>query len=171
MAKKSTITVTNRGESLKNRNAALARRLAGGNVHGGGNRALPLKEPERWHTYLANTYLNEGEFYAMKEKGWVPLEVEDLACSVDESGYRLSETGQLVRGPRGEEMLFKMDKRDYRLLEQAKAAQNMRGIGSQSKIKNDMAEAAAGALGSEAADYIHGLDGAVVDRITGGESA
>lgn len=169
MARKSAITVTNRGESLKNRNAALARRLAG-NVHGGGNRALPLKEPERWHTYVANTYLNESEFYDMKQKGWVPLEVGDLGCSVEESGYRLSETGHLVRGPRGEEMLFKMDKADYRLLEAAKTAQNMRGIGSQSKIRTDMAEAAAGALGSEAADYIHGLDGAVVDRITGGEA-
>jgi hypothetical protein len=106
----------------------------------------------------------------MKQKGWVPLEADDLDCAVEESGFRLSETGHLVRGPRGEEMIFKMDRDDYRQLEAAKASQNMRGIGSQKRIKSDMAEAAAGALGSEAADYIHGLDGAVVDRITGGEA-
>ncbi len=60
---------------------------------------------------------------------------------------------------------------DYRLLSDAKTDANMRGIGSAKKIKADMAEAAGSQIGSEAGDYIHGLDGAVIDRITGGDAA
>ena len=171
MPRKSNITVTDRADSAKTRNAALARRLASGNVQGGGNRQIPLKEAARWHTYIANTYLNEGQFYGMRQKGWVPLEPADLNCSVEESGFRLSVDGYLVRGPRGEEMVFKMEKDDYAALAAAKTAANMRGIGSASNIKADMANVAGSALGSEAGDYIHGLDGAVVDRITGGDAA
>lgn len=171
MARKSSITVTDRADSAKSRNAALARRLASGNLQGGGNRAIPLKEAERWHTYIANTYLNEGQFYDMRQKGWVPLEPGDLSCKVEESGFRLSEDGYLVRGPRGEEMVFKMEKEDYAALVAAKTAANMRGIGSASKIKHDMANAAGNTLGSEAGDYIHGLSGGVIDTITGGDAS
>lgn len=173
MARKSQITVTARAEGVKNahaeiarRNPALARRLAG-NPFGGGSRAVPLKEPERWHTYVANTYVNESEFLLMKERGWEPLTEDDLACPVSESGFRKSPDGYLVRGEMGREMVFKMDVEDYRLLEQAKTNANMKGIGSAKKIKSDMAEAAASSMGDEAASYIHNLDGQVIDRITG----
>ena len=46
--------------------------------------------------------------------------------------------------------------------------QNKQGIGATSKIKADLAEAAGSQLGSEAGDYIHGLDGQVIDQIAGG---
>lgn len=170
MARKSNITVSDRADAAKTRNTALARRLAG-SVHGGGNRAIPLKEPARWQTYIANTYQDESAFYQMKEKGWVPLEPADLDCKVEDSGFRLSPDGYLVRGAQGREMVFKMDADDYRQLAMAKTAANMRGIGSASKIKSDMANAAGSALGSEAGDYIHGLSGGVIDTITGGEAS
>lgn len=177
MARKSSITVTNRAEGAKNaavelarRNPALARRLAS-NPHGSGSRSIPLKEPGRWHTYVANTYLDESAFLRMKEGGWVPLTTDDLACKVEESGFRLSPDGYLVRGVNGQEMVFKMPAEDYRLLVQAKTDANLKGIGSQSKIKQDMAEAASGQMGDEAASYISKLDGKVVDTITGGSAA
>lgn len=173
MARKSQITVSNRADALKSgaaelarRNPALARRLAG-NPFGGGTRAIPLKEPERWHTFIANTYVDESAFLRMKENGWVPLTPDDLACAVEESGFRLSPDGYLVRGPQGQEMVFKMDREDYRLLADAKTQANLKGIGSASKIKADMAEAAASQMGDEAANYIANLPGQVVDRITG----
>jgi hypothetical protein len=171
MARKSQITVTNRAETAKTRNVALARRLASGNVQGGGTRALPLKEPQRWHTYIANTYLNESEFYDMKQKGWEPLAPEDLGCKVEDSGFTLSTDGYLVRGVQGKEMVFKMDKADYDLLVTAKTSQNLRGIGSAKKVKADIAEAAGSQLGDEAGSYINSLDGQVIDRITGGDGA
>ena len=161
--RKSQIAVSSRGDAARTANVALARRLAG-NVHGGGSRSIPLKEPKRWHVYIANTYANENEFYEMREKGWVPLEVSDLACPVEESGFRL-ENGALVRGEKGREMAWKMDAADYKLLEMAKRDQNMRGIGSAKKVKADMAEAAASQHGSEAADFIHNMPGQVIDSL------
>lgn len=168
MARKSQINVTNRADSAKTRNTVLARRLASGNLQGGGNRAIPLKEPERWYTRIDNTLTDEQMFYKMvHEKGYEPLKPEDLSCTPEQAGFRVSEDGNLVRGARGEEMAFKMAKEDRAILDAHQTAYNMRGIGSASKIKADMAEAAGGALGSAAGDYIHGLEGAVVDRITG----
>jgi len=177
MPRKSQITVTDRADAAKNstaelarRNPALARRLAG-NPHGSGSRSVPMKEPGRWHTYIANTYENEGEFLQMKEGGWVPVTADDLACKVEESGFRLSTDGYLVRGPQGQEMLFKMSTDDYRLMAQAKTNANMHGIGSSKKVKADLAEAAGSQLGDEAAEFMNSLDGQVVDRITGGDAA
>ena len=168
MAKKQ-ITVTSRGDLQKTRNLALARRLAG-NVHGGAPRALPLNEPDRWQVYEANTYANENEFYLMRERGWVPLEASDLACPIEESGYRLNEAGALVRGERGKEMLWKMEKSDYAVLMAAKTAQNNKGIGSAKQTRQDLANAIAGPMGSEAADFIYNSPGSVIDTITGGEA-
>jgi hypothetical protein len=166
--RKSQISVTSRADGQKTRNAALARRLAG-NVQGGGSRSLPLKEPQRWHTYIANTFLNEDEFYRMRhERGWEPLMPEDLACKPEEAGFMVSPDGYLVRGPQSKEMVFKMDAEDYKLLEAAKTQQNLKGIGSAKKIKADMAEAAAASHGSEAADYVNNLPGQVVDGLIDG---
>lgn len=170
MARKSQITVTDRAELAKNRatlaarNPALARRLAG-NPFGSGSKAIPMKEQGRWHTYIANTYVDESAFLRMKENGWVPVTEDDLACTVEESGFRKSTDGYLVRGPQGQEMLWKMDAEDYRLLQDAKTQANLKGIGSRKKIQADMAEAASGQLGDEAAEYINNLPGQVVDTI------
>lgn len=171
MARKSNITVTSRADAAKTRNVALARRLASGRIHTSGTKDVPLKEPQRWHTHIASALLDESRFYQMKQNGWVPLTPADLDCPVEESGFSLSPDGYLVRGPQGKEMIFKMDKADYRLLEQAKTDANMRGIGSASKVRSDMAEAASGTLGDEAANYISKLPGQVIDTITGGEAA
>ena len=47
-----------------------------------------------------------------------------------------------------------MPKVSYDKVQMAKAHANVKGIGSQTAARNDAAEAAGGALGSEAADYI-----------------
>lgn len=176
MPRKSVITVSDRSEGSKNaavelarRNPALARRLAG-NPHGAGSRTIPMKEVGRWQTYISNAEINEGENLVMKERGWVPVTPDDLGCPVDETGFRLSPDGYLVRGPQGKEMLWKMAAEDYRLLQQVKTDYNLKGIGSASKIKQDMASAASSQMGDEAASYINNLEGQVVDTITGGQA-
>jgi hypothetical protein len=173
VARKTQITVTDRAEGARNsavslarRNPALAKRLAG-NPFGSGSRAVPMKEEGRWHTYIANTYVDESAFLRMRENGWVPVTPEDLACTVEESGFRKSPDGYLVRGPQAQEMLWKMDVDDYRLLEQAKTDANLRGIGSKSKIKEDMANAGAAQFGDEGGAYISKIGNNVVDRIGG----
>ena len=164
MSRKSAITVTRRADAVKTTNAALARRLAG-NPHGAGSRQVPIKDASEWQTYIENTYNNANAFYEMKERGWVPMLPADLACPVEDSGFQVSPDGYLVRGPQGQEMLFKMAASDYALLMAAKTRVNLQGIGSASKIRTDMAEAASKQLGSEAADYIHDLPGQVVDTL------
>ena len=168
--RKNPVTVTSRADAVKTANVALRRRLAG-NPNVMGRREIPLKEPHRWATYIENTYADENAFYDMKEGGWVPLTPDDLACPVDESGFRLSESGYLVRGPKEQEMVFKMAIEDYRLLEQAKAAVNSRGIGSAKKVKADMAEAGAQQFGGEAGDFLSKMPGQVVDTLIGQPSS
>ena len=180
MARKSNISVTSRAETAKNRtlaqlreNPVLARRLASGNLQGGGNATVPLKEADRWYTRRDNQLADPNMFYRLvHEMGYQPVRAEDLQDGITPSmiGYRVTEDGYLVQGPAGqEEMLFKMDKADRALLDQAMTEQNLRGVGSASKIKADMAEAAASQMGSEAADYVNGLSGSVIDQIAGAQ--
>lgn len=171
--RKSNITITNRAETVKNAfaavardNPALARRLKSGNPFASGSKDIPLAEPERWQTYIANTDSDPRAFHKMRYNGWVPLEEGDLACPIEESGYQKHTDGSL-RSPDGKDMVFKMDIQSYRMLEQAKTESNLRGIGSRSKTQSEMAEHAGAHLGDEAGSYINSLDGQVIDRITG----
>lgn len=150
-AAKPAVQVTSR------RNEALQRRLApGGNVFGGGTRALPLKEPQRWHTRIENDFADAQQVYrAVHEFGWEPLTVDDLACKPEEVGLTLNAQGYLTRGAQGREVVLKMDKRDYREVERLKTEKNMQGIGSPTKTRTQAAEAAAAAFGPEAGDAVH----------------
>ena len=148
------------------RNEALARRLApGGNVFGGGTRALPLKEPKRWHTRIENDYGDDQQVYrAIHDLGWEPLSEDDLACKPEEVGFRKNEAGHLVRGINGREVVLKMAAEDYRQIEKLKTEKNMVGIGSASKTKTAMANAAAAAHGPEAGEFVDKhVSGTVID--------
>jgi hypothetical protein len=144
------VQVTNR------RNAALERRLAkGSNPHATGSRNIPLKEPSRWQLYVGNNYNSDDDLYRIvHEYGWAPLELSDLACKPEDIGYRVNETGHLVRGPQGREVIFKMAIEDYRELMRRKTERNNQGIGSARKTRQQVAEAAATTFGPEAGDYI-----------------
>lgn len=138
------------------RNAALARRLApGGNVFGGGTKKIPLKEEGRWATRIANGDLHDQRLYEMRhDLGWEPLTAEDLACTPEEAGFRVSESGYLVRGVRGQEMAFKMANDDYAQVVQRKTERNSSEIGRPNKVRENIANAAANAHGVEAADFV-----------------
>lgn len=175
--RKSDITITNRAETARNSfaaiardNPALARRLKSGNPFASGSKSVPLAEPQRWHTYIANTDTDPRAFHEMRYNGWIPLEESDLACPVEESGFAKATDGSL-RSPDGKSMIFKMDIAQYRQLERMKTENNLRGIGSRKQTQSQMAEAAGSQLGDEAGSYINNLDGEVIDRITGGETA
>jgi hypothetical protein len=159
-APKSTISVTPR------RNDALARRLSG-NPHATGLKTYPLKEPKRWQLYVGNNYNNDDELYRMvHELGWLPLEASDLACKPEEIGFRVSEDGNLVRGPQGKEMLFKMPIEDYTILQQRKTEANNATIGRPGAAKAAAAGAVAAAFGPEAADFVDKhLVGQVTDTL------
>lgn len=137
-------------------NAALARRLAGQNVFGGGTKKIPLKEEARWNTRIANGDLHEQRLYEMRhDLGWEPLLPEDLSCTPEEAGFRVNESGYLVRGQRGQEMAFKMAKEDFAVLTQRKTERNSAEIGRPNKVKENVANAVANEHGSEAGDFVH----------------
>ena len=163
------ITVTSREDAAKTANVALLRRLEG-KVHMAGSREIPLKEPARWQTYISNAEIGASAVTDMRAGGWVPVTADDLACKVEESGFKLTTEGYLVRGQRETEMLWKMSREDYRLLMDAKTEANMRGIGSASKTRDHIANAAGNALGSEAGDFLHKMPGETLDVITRGEA-
>jgi hypothetical protein len=139
------------------RSAALERRLAkGANPHASSIKVIPLREPHRWQLYIGNDYAGDDGLYRMvHEYGWSPLELGDLSCKPEEIGYRVNESGHLVRGPQGREVIFKMAKEDYAILQQRKTEKNLQGIGSATKTRTQVAEAAANAFGPEAGDYVH----------------
>jgi hypothetical protein len=155
-------------EVSSRKSAALARRLApGGNVFGGGTRSIPLKSPQEWHTYIANTYNNDDEFYRMRhEMGWEPLMADDLACLPEEIGFIKKEDGTLVRGSQGREMIFKMPIADYKALQQAKTDRNRADIGRPSKVKESVVGALAATAGDEAASFAQQhFTGTVTDTV------
>lgn len=170
MSRTPRVTVTDRAEGARNRNAALARRLQG-NPFATGSRSIPLRDAKKWATRWANNEFNENRHWQMThELGWEPVRAADLPDGVtpESLGLKVSEDGGLVRGARGQERLYKMAAEDLQAVQQRKADLNMKGIGSASKVKSDLAEAAAGSHGSEAAEFINDMPGQVIDKITGG---
>lgn len=168
---KTQITVTSRADAAKTTNTILARRIQGGNIHGvGGTRGVPMKEGG-WYTRIENNYADESQHYRMvHELGYEPVRLEDLACKPEEIGFKVGPDGVICRGPNGGEVIYKMKAEDRKVLEQAQTEANMRGIGSVSKTRSAMAEAAGKQFGDEAGSYLNSLDGSVIDQVTGGDA-
>jgi hypothetical protein len=135
--------------------SVIARRLAG-NPFGGRDMTVPLRDPERWATYEANSLADPNNHYQMVYvKGWVPLRVEDLApgISPESIGWQVDADGTLCRGPRQDQRLYKMPKELYAQIQQAKTAANLRGTGSAKAVKEALVESASAQLGDEAASF------------------
>jgi hypothetical protein len=150
------------------------RRRLEGQPFGARRSDVPLKDGDRWHQYAANALADRNQHFLMvNEYGWTVVRIEDLAEGVDPVtvGWEVDATGALCRGPQGpaQDRLYKMTKENHARIAAAKAAANMKGIGSQKAVKESIANAAGSQLGSEAADFTHGnihVTGA--DRIVGG---
>ena len=155
--RKPQITVSPRAEAL-DIDAIIAKRLKG-QPFGARTVAIPLKEPGKWATFIANSLADENNHYRMvHEFGWVPLTIHDLADGVTAQsiGWQVKEDGiTLCRGQRGDEIAYKMDKTVRNKIQMAKTAENKKGIGSATALKESAANAAAGQMGSEAADFVH----------------
>lgn len=135
----------------------LAARLAG-QPFGVRAEAIPLREPARWHLYIANSAGDEGRHYDMvHRKGWAVCTTADLAPGIlpESIGFRVNEAGALVRGHRGDEVVYKMPKAIYEKLQRAKAERNVAGQRSESKARSEVAEAAAAAHGDQAAEFLY----------------
>jgi hypothetical protein len=149
MPKRSPVTMTSR------RTGALARRLApGGKIFAGGSMAIPLKEPG-WQVRTFNSDLHESRHYqAIHELGWEPVRAEDLSAAPEQFGLRVNETGALVRGTRGNELICKMPSADYQQLQMKKTEYNNRSIGRSERTKDEVANHVASVAGDEGGQYV-----------------
>lgn len=135
----------------------LAQRL-GGQPFGVRAEAIPLREPGKWQLYIANSQSDDGRHYDMvHRKGWQPFTVADLPDGITPQsiGFSLGADGQtLVRGGRGDEVVYKMPKAVYAKIQAAKTRENMKGIQSERGAREAAAEAAVAAHGEEAAEFL-----------------
>ena len=139
-------------------NTVIAKRLSG-DPFAAGQIAIPLRDPHLWDTYVASSEVNPNRHYDMvNRKGWVPTTIYDLpdGISPESIGWQVAEDGQtLCRGPRGQEIVYKMPKDVRNQIQEKKTALNRRGMGSAAKVKTNMANALGNTLGSEAGDFAH----------------
>lgn len=157
-AKPPKITVSPRAdESTWSADDIIAKRLQGA-PFGVRSDEIPMREPGKWQLYIGSSQGNESRHYDMvHRKGWIPFTIGDLpdGITAEAIGFRVAEDGNtLVRGVRGEEVVYKMPKEAYALIQAGKAEANTKSLKSESAAKQDVAEAAAASHGAQAAEYI-----------------
>ena len=141
----------------KPRISVLERRLQ--NPFGEPSVEIRMKDPNvkpRWF----NDDARPGQIHRAKELGWVPVD-PDMVEDPDSIGFHTVTAGQIVRGPRGQEVLMWMPLNEFNQIQLAKTEANYRAMRDFDRQKSDMLEAAAAKYGSEAADFLN-------DRVTAG---
>lgn len=124
------------------------------NPFGMPSRDIPLKGERRsWvvRTFCADPEHPNRHYDAVHRLGWVPIERDDLAVSPESLGYVVTTDGRVVRGPKGEEVLMAMPKRDFDRVQAAKADANLRSLKA-TTVRADLAQSAAKEHGDEAGD-------------------
>lgn len=123
------------------------------NPYGEPSAPIALKDPRlrpRWF----NADIMSDKIWRAKAKGWNGVRPEDVV-DLDQVGhYIVSAEGYIARGERGKEILMAMPIEAYNAIEKAKSAYNMRNMGSMSKTKNEVIEAAGQKFGDEAATFL-----------------
>ena len=131
--------------------SVIDRRLA--NPFGQGTVPITLKTPGEWEIRVVYSKLRSGHLYNMvHQKGWVFVSPEEIDGSPEEYGLTAKD-GRLVRGDHGEEVLMKMPYEDFKRIQKAKDAANLKGIG-QKAMAEYAAQKTAQAHGSEAGDTV-----------------
>jgi hypothetical protein len=160
VAKKPEITVTPRSdEATWSAEDIIRARLEGDNPFGRTNdNSLPLRNRAAWHQRWFNNQVNPSQVHAAQRRlGWVPVRIEDLEEGItpESLGLTVAPDGTIRRGDRAtEEVIMKMPEDLYQQVQRKKAAANVRGMSSEKAAKEEAAQAAAGQLGDQAAEYI-----------------
>lgn len=113
---------------------------------------ITLKTPGQWEIRWVLS-ARAGRLYDMTHnKGWEFITPEELHGDVKEYGLKAVDN-RLVRGDHGEEVLMKMPREMFMQIRQAKAAQNLKGLGKQA-MRETAAQATAKEHGSQAGDAV-----------------
>lgn len=133
--------------------SVLERRLE--NPFGSPSIEIQLRDGQKWALRVINANVRSGRFYdVIHNKGWEVVTPEELPGKPEELGFREMD-GRVVRGERGEEILVKMPQGMFDKIQQAKAAQNLKGMGKKQMLESAASMAAAQGLGDEAATTIY----------------
>ena len=144
--------------SSKPRISVIDRRLKSGAVFGLGSQAIPLTEPDRWSLRVINTQISDGRLWEIQaEKGWQYVVAADLAVSPHEIGFRDLD-GHIVRGMHGQEVLMKMERRDFASVQKAKDAANRASTFGKKGIKESILRAAAQPAAEDGSGGLGGSD-------------
>ncbi len=132
------------------------RRMKTGSIFAASAREIPMKEAGRWAIRIVNSAISYSHLLDMKEqKGWIFADPEDLAVKPEDVGLRVMD-GRIVRGTHGEEVLMKMEKSDYRAVQQMKDEMNRRTTFGAKAAKASILEAASKEPGGdEGADFLN----------------
>lgn len=134
--------------------SVMERRLQRG-VFNGASSGIPLKKPKEWVTRIVDAKQTNDRPWVMQEKGWVYLELADLAVSPESIGYRATPEGRIVRGEQGRDVVMKMPMADWNRLNKAKSDANIRDTFGKKQIKSAIVNGVAGSHGSQAADFVN----------------
>lgn len=105
----------------------------------------------RWFNEAARP----GQVYRAKELGWQSV-TPDMISDMNSLGFHaIDASGSIVRGERGAEHLMFMPSADYRQIQMAKTAENLRRMGNPGIVKKEVVEAASRNLGDEAAQFLN----------------
>ena len=134
--------------------SVVERRLKSGSIFAISAGDIPLKEPGRWTLREVNSDLRSGRIREMvSDKQWQFAEEADLAVLPYDIGYRLLD-GKLVKGPRGELVLMKMERADFRAIQLWKDRENRTATFGDKAVKAAIVSAAGKQEGDQAAAYL-----------------
>jgi len=134
--------------------SVIQRRLKGGTLFSAPSQQTPLKN-KMMRTRWFNRGISDDRFFvAENQRGWIKVHRTDVESLDAVSGYDVTSEGYITRGPRGQEMLYMMDKRDYEAIQAAKQAANTKRLASARTMRDATADAAAAQFGDEAGDFI-----------------
>lgn len=131
--------------------AAIANRIK--HPFGMSESALPLKDPRRWQQRIFDRGFRNNRISEAKYKGWVPLEPEDIEGDPEDYGWRV-DGHQIVRGDRGSEIVMKMQKDEWKLVNQAKTAANVKQTFGIKQTKAAILERSSQEQGDQATSFL-----------------
>lgn len=116
--------------------------------------AIQLKDPKlevRWF----NTAIYDGKLYVAQENGWECVRPADLLDKNQAGSFWETPDGFIARGSRtAPEYLMSMPKAFRDEIQMAKTRANLRNVGSESRMKNELVEAIGRDKGDQAAEFL-----------------
>ena len=134
--------------------SVIERRLQGASALSVGSVTIPLTDPT-WTIRWENSEIAPDHIWkCINHLGWEYVQLEDIACALDEVGARIAD-GRVVRGERGREVLLKMRVSDYKKVQQKKTKENLALTFDKQKLKSAVVGAVATEHGDQAAEFMH----------------